>query len=168
IMLLDLNSMILLYAAIGGGYLAWMILKPKPNAVVLEKIGENFYLSKAFHNENYLQHRRATYPIPSTYNYWVLLGRGFIRFRLRWVRFFYIHDSVLSKIEEERKGENEEVIEAKPAINQQLMSRFISSQTLEKLLRGLTIPKTTLLFNFLAGTGVGVMLGVMLARWLVI
>jgi len=161
--MLDLNSMILLYAAIGGGFLAWQILKPKPNAIILEKLGENFYLSKGFHNDHYLQHRRATYPIPSTYDYWVLLGRGFVRFKPKWMRFFYIHNSILSRIQE-----NEGLVEAEPAVNQQLFSRFQRSQTLEKLLRGLTIPKTTLLFNFLAGAGVGVMLGIMLARWLTI
>ena len=160
---LDFNTMILFYTAIAAGYLAWMILKPKPNAIVLEKIGDNFYLSKAFHNDHYLQHRKATFLIPSTYDYWVLLGRGFVRFKPKWMRFFYIHNSILSRIEE-----NEKFVKAEPAVNQQLFSRFQRSQTLEKLLRGLTIPKTTLLFNFLAGSGVGIILGVMLARWLMI
>ena len=154
---LDMNSMILLYAAIGGGWLAWQILKPKPNAIVLERIGDNFYLSKAFHNEHYLQHRRATYPIPSTYDYWVLLGRGFVRFKPKWFRFFYIENSVLSRIEEAK---------AEPAVNQEIVNRFIRSQTLAQLLRSLTIPKTTLLLNLLAGAVMGIILGIFLAGWM--
>jgi len=154
---LDMNSMILLYAAIGGGWLAWQILKPKPNAIVLERIGDNFYLSKAFHNEHYLQHRRATYPIPSTYDYWVLLGRGFVRFKPKWFRFFYIENSVLSRIEEAK---------AEPVLNQEVVSRFIRSQTLTQLLRSFTIPKTTILLNLLAGVVMGLILGVFMAGWL--
>ena len=154
---LDMNSMILLYAAIGGGWLAWQILKPKPNAIVLERIGDNFYLSKAFHNEHYLQHRKATYPIPSTYDYWVLLGRGFVKFRPKWMRFFYIENSVLSRIEEAK---------AEPAVNQEIVSRFIRSQTLTQLLRSFTIPKTTILLNLLAGVVMGLILGVFMAGWL--
>ena len=154
---LDMNSMILLYASIGAGYLAWQILKPKPNAIVLERIGDNFYLSKAFHNEHYLQHRRATYPIPSTYDYWVLLGRGFVRFKPKWMRFFYIENSVLSRIEEAK---------AEPAVNQEIVNRFIRSQTLAQLLRSLTIPKTTLLLNLLAGAVMGIILGIFLAGWM--
>jgi len=155
---LDMNSMILLYAAIGGGWLAWQILKPKPNAIVLERIGDNFYLSKAFHNEHYLQHRKATYPIPSTYDYWVLLGRGFVKFRPKWMRFFYIENSVLSRIEEAK---------AEPAVNQEIVNRFVRSQTLAQLLRSLTIPKTTLLLNMLAGAVMGLILGIFLARWMI-
>ena len=155
---LDMNSMILLYAAIGGGWLAWQIMKPKPNAIVLERIGDNFYLSKAFHNEHYLQHRKATYPIPSTYDYWVLLGRGFVKFRPKWMRFFYIENSVLSRIEEAK---------AEPAVNQEIVNRFVRSQTLAQLLRSLTIPKTTLLLNMLAGAVMGLILGIFLARWMI-
>ena len=156
-MLLDMNSMILLYASIGAGYLAWQILKPKPNAIILERIGDNFYLSKGFHNGYYLQHRRATYPIPSTYDYWVLLGRGFVKFRPKWMRFFYIENSVLSRIEEAK---------AEPAVNQEIVSRFIRSQTLTQLLRSFTIPKTTILLNLLAGVVMGLILGVFMAGWL--
>ena len=155
---LDMNSMILLYAAIGGGWLAWHILKPKPNAIILERIGDNFYLSKGFHNGYYLQHRRATYPIPSTYDYWVLLGRGFVRFKPKWMRFFYIENSVLSRIEEAK---------AEPAINQEVVSQFVRSQTLTQLLRSFTIPKTTLLLNLLAGAVMGLILGVFLAGYFV-
>jgi len=154
---LDMNSMILLYASIGGGWLAWQILKPKPNAIILERIGDNFYLSKGFHNSHYLQHRRATYPIPSTYDYWVLLGRGFVRFKPKWMRFFYIENSVLSRIEEAK---------AEPAVNQEVVNRFVRSQTLAQLLRSLTIPKTTLLLNLLAGAVMGIILGIFLAGWM--
>ena len=154
---LDTNSMILLYASIGGGWLAWQILKPKPNAIILERIGDNFYLSKGFHNSHYLQHRRATYPIPSTYDYWVLLGRGFVRFKPKWMRFFYIENSVLSRIEEAK---------AEPAVNQEIVNRFVRSQTLAQLLRSLTIPKTTLLLNLLAGAVLGLILGIFLAGWM--
>ena len=154
---LDMNSMILLYASIGGGWLAWQILKPKPNAIILERIGDNFYLSKGFHNEHYLQHRRATYPIPSTYDYWVLLGRGFVRFKPKWMRFFYIENSVLSRIEEAK---------AEPAVNQEIVNRFVRSQTLAQLLRSLTIPKTMLLLNLLAGAVMGIILGIFLAGWM--
>jgi len=154
---LDMNSIILLYAAIGGGWLAWQILKPKPNAIILERIGDNFYLSKGFHNGYYLQHRRATYPIPSTYDYWVLLGRGFVRFKPKWMRFFYIENSVLSRIEEAK---------AEPVLNQEVVSRFIRSQTLTQLLRSFTIPKTTILLNLLAGVVMGLILGVFMAGWL--
>ena len=154
---LDMNSMILLYAAIGGGWLAWQIMKPKPNAIVLERIGDNFYLSKAFHDEHYLQHRKATYPIPSTYDYWILLGRGFVKFRPKWMRFFYIENSVLSRIEEAKAG---------PAVDQEIVNRFIRSQTLAQLLRSLTIPKTTLLLNLLAGAVMGIILGIFLAGWM--
>jgi len=156
--MLDLNSMILLYAAIGGGFLAWQILKPKPNAIILEKLGENFYLSKGFHNDHYLQHRRATYPIPSTYDYWVLLGRGFVRFKPKWMRFFYIDNSTLARIEEAK---------AEPAINQEVVSQFVRSQTLTQLLRSFTVPKTTLLLNLLAGAVMGLILGVFLAGYFV-
>jgi len=155
---LDMNSMILLYASIGAGYLAWQILKPKPNAIILERIGDNFYLSKGFHNNHYLQHRRATYPIPSTYDYWVLLGRGFVRFKPKWMRFFYIENSVLSRIEEAK---------AEPAINHEVVSQFVRSQTLTQLLRSFTIPKTTLLLNLLAGAVMGLILGVFLAGYFV-
>ena len=154
---LDMNSMILLYASIGGGWLAWQILKPKPNAIILERIGDNFYLSKGFHNNYYLQHRRATYPIPSTYDYWVLLGRGFVRFKPKWMRFFYIENSVLSRIEEAK---------AEPAVNQEIVNRFVRSQTLAQLLRSLTIPKTMLLLNLLAGAVMGIILGIFLAGWM--
>ena len=155
---LDLNTMILLYASIGGGWLAWQILKPKPNAIILERIGDNFYLSKGFHNNHYLQHRRATYPIPSTYDYWVLLGRGFVRFKPKWMRFFYIDNSILARIEEAK---------AEPAVNQEIVSQFVRSQTLTQLLRSFTIPKTTLLLNLLAGAVMGLILGVFLAGYFV-
>ena len=159
---LDLNTMILLYASIGGGWLAWQILKPKPNAIVLERIGDNFYLSKAFHNEHYLQHRRATYPIPSTYNYWVLLGRGFVRLKPRWFRFFFIDNSVLCRISEKELGEAESEL----VVNQSLLSQYARAETAKQLMRALTVSKTQVLLNMLAGVVMGLILGVFMAGWL--
>ena len=160
--MLDLNSMILLYAAIGGGFLAWQILKPKPNAIILEKLGENFYLSKGFHNDHYLQHRRATYPIPSTYDYWVLLGRGFVKFKPKWVRFFFIDNSVLCRIREKELGEAESEL----VVNQRLLSEYARAETAKQLMRGLAVSKTQVLLNLLAGVVMGLILGVFMAGWL--
>ncbi|MEM0488661.1 MAG: hypothetical protein QW707_05600 [Candidatus Bathyarchaeia archaeon] len=156
----DLGSMILVYCSIIGGWVAWMILKPKPNAVILERIGENYYLSKGFHNNYYLQYRRATYPIPSTYDYWILLGRGF-RLRPRWFRFFYVHNGMLARIEE--SGEK---VEAQPAIDPQTLTQFVRSQTVSQILRGLTTSRTQIILNLVLGLAVGLMLGVLLTGWL--
>jgi len=160
---LDMGSMILLYAAIGGGWLAWQILKPKPNAIILERIGDNFYLSKGFHNEHYLQHRRATYPIPSTYDYWVLLGRGFVRFKPRWMRFFFIDNSVLCRINEKKLGE----AEAELVVNQNLLSQYARAETAKQLMRALTVSKTQILLNMLAGVVMGLILGIFMAGYFV-
>ena len=156
----DLGSMILVYCSIIGGWIAWMILKPKPNAVILERIGENYYLSKGFHNNYYLQYRRATYPIPSTYDYWILLGKGF-RFRPKWFRFFYIHGGMLARIEESQNR-----VEAQPAIDPQTLTQFVRSQTVSQILRGLTTSRTQIILNLVLGLAVGLMLGVLLTNWL--
>lgn len=143
-------------AVIVGGWAAWEILKPKPNAIVLEKLGDNYYLSKAYHNDYYLQYRGLTFPIPSTYEYWVRLGRGFVRFRPKWIRFFYIEDTQLARITEGR---------SEPSISPELLSRFVESKTLEQILRSFTTPKMTILFYMLGGVVMGLMLGVTLAGW---
>ena len=148
---------ILLGSLMIGGFLAFEILRPKPNAVILEKIGDNYYLTKGFHNGYYLQHRGLTFPIPSTYEYWVRLGRGFIKFRPKWLRFFYIEDTQLAEIKE---GKSE------IAVNQKIISDFVKSQTLSQVLRSFTIPKTTLLLYLVIGAVMGLMLGVILAGWL--
>ena len=148
---------ILLGSLMIGGFLAFEILRPKPNAVVLEKIGDNYYLTKAFHNGYYLQHRGLTFPIPSTYEYWVRLGRGFIKFRPKWLRFFYIEDTQLAEIKEGR---------SEIAVNQKIISDFVRSQTLSQVLRSFTIPKTTLLLYLIIGAVMGLMLGIILAGWL--
>ena len=148
---------ILLGSLMIGGFLAFEILRPKPNAVILEKIGDNYYLTKGFHNGYYLQHRGLTFPIPSTYEYWVRLGRGFIRFRPKWLRFFYIEDTQLAEIKE---GKSEIVV------NQKIISDFVRSQTLSQVLRSFTIPKTTLLLYLIIGAVMGLMLGIILAGWL--
>jgi len=140
-----------------GGFLAFEILRPKPNAVILEKIGDNYYLTKGFHNGYYLQHRGLTFPIPSTYEYWVRLGRGFIKFRPKWLRFFYIEDAQLAEIKEGR---------SEIAVNQKIISDFVKSQTLSQVLRSFTIPKTTLLLYLIIGAVMGLMLGIILAGWL--
>ena len=148
---------ILLGSLMIGGFLAFEILRPKPNAVILEKIGDNYYLTKGFHNGYYLQHRGLTFPIPSTYEYWVRLGRGFIRFRPKWLRFFYIEDTQLAEIKE---GKSE------IAVNQKIISDFVRSQTLSQVLRSFTIPKITLLLYLAIGAVMGLMLGIILAGWL--
>ena len=148
---------ILLLGGIVGGYLAFELLRPRPNAVVLEKIGDNYYLTKAFHNGYYLQHRGMAFPIPSTYEYWVRLGRGFIKFKPKWLRFFYIEDTQLAEIKE---GKSE------IAVNQKIISDFVKSQTLSQVLRSFTIPKTTLLLYLAIGAVMGLMLGIILAGWL--
>ena len=147
---------ILLGSLMIGGFLAFEILRPKPNAVILEKIGDNYYLTKGFHNGYYLQHRGLTFPIPSTYEYWVRLGRGFIKFRPKWLRFFYIEDTQLAEIKE---GKSE------IAVNQKIISDFVKSQTLSQVLRSFTIPKTTLLLYLAIGAVMGLMLGIILAGW---
>ena len=147
---------ILLGSLMIGGFLAFEILRPKPNAVILEKIGDNYYLTKGFHNGYYLQHRGLTFPIPSTYEYWVRLGRGFIRFRPKWLRFFYIEDTQLAEIKEGR---------SEIAVNQKIISDFVRSQTLSQVLRSFTIPKTTLLLYLIIGAVMGLMLGIILAGW---
>ena len=148
---------ILLGSLMIGGFLAFEILRPKPNAVILEKIGDNYYLTKGFHNGYYLQHRGLTFPIPSTYEYWVRLGRGFIKFRPKWLRFFYIEDAQLAEIKEGR---------SEIAVNQKIISDFVKSQTLSQVLRSFTIPKTTLLLYLIIGAVMGLMLGIILAGWL--
>jgi len=147
---------LLLAGGLIGGFLAFELLRPKPNAVILEKIGDNYYLTKGFHNDHYLQHRGLTFPIPSTYEYWVRLGRGFIRFRPKWLRFFYIEDTQLAEIKE---GKSEIVV------NQKIISDFVRSQTLSQVLRSFTIPKTTLLLYLAIGAIMGLMLGIILAGW---
>ena len=147
---------LLLASGLIGGFLAFELLRPKPNAVILEKIGDNYYLTKGFHNGHYLQHRGLTFPIPSTYEYWVRLGRGFIRFRPKWLRFFYIEDTQLAEIKE---GKSEIVV------NQKIISDFVRSQTLSQVLRSFTIPKTTLLLYLAIGGIMGLMLGIILAGW---
>ena len=137
--------------------MAFEILRPKPNAVILEKIGDNYYLTKGFHNGYYLQHRGLTFPIPSTYEYWVRLGRGFIKFKPKWLRFFYIEDAQLAEIKEGR---------SEIAVNQKIISDFVRSQTLSQVLRSFTIPKTTLLLYLIIGAVMGLMLGIILAGWL--
>lgn len=139
-----------------GGFLAYQYLRPRPNAVVLEKVGENYALSKAFHNEHYLQYRRHTFPIPSTYEYWVMLWRGF-SLRPKWIRFFYIENSMLSRISE---GQTE------PAITPEILTQFVRSQTLTQLLRGLTIPKMTLIMYLIMGLIAGLLAGFVLAGWI--
>lgn len=153
-----LDTIILIYCGIAGSLVAYYILKPKPNAIVLEKIGENYHLSKSFCNESYLQHNKATYPIPSTYEYWVLLGKGF-RLKPRWYRFFYIQNSMLAKIEE-----NSEKIEAKPALDPQTITQFVRSQTIAQILRGMTVSKTQILLNLILGLAAGLMLGIFLTK----
>ena len=148
---------LLLAGGLIGGFLAFELLRPKPNAIVLEKIGDNYYLTKGFHNDHYLQHRGLTFPIPSTYEYWVRLGRGFIRFRPKWLRFFYIEDTQLAEIKE---GKSEIVV------NQKIISDFVRSQTLSQVLRSFTIPKTTLLLYLAIGAIMGLMLGIILAGWI--
>ena len=148
---------LLLAGGLIGGFLAFELLRPKPNAVILEKIGDNYYLTKGFHNDHYLQHRGLTLPIPSTYEYWVRLGRGFIRFRPKWLRFFYIEDTQLAEIKE---GKSEIVV------NQKIISDFVRSQTLSQVLRSFTIPKTTLLLYLAIGAIMGLMLGIILAGWI--
>ena len=148
---------LLLAGGLIGGFLAFELLRPKPNAIVLEKIGDNYYLTKGFHNDHYLQHRGLTFPIPSTYEYWVRLGRGFIRFRPKWLRFFYIEDTQLAEIKE---GKSEIVV------NQKIISDFVRSQTLSQVLRSFTIPKTTLLLYLAIGGIMGLMLGIILAGWI--
>lgn len=148
---------LLLAGGLIGGFLAFELLRPKPNAVILEKIGDNYYLTKGFHNDHYLQHRGLTFPIPSTYEYWVRLGRGFIRFRPKWLRFFYIEDTQLAEIKE---GKSEIVV------NQKIISDFVRSQTLSQVLRSFTIPKTTLLLYLAIGGIMGLMLGIILAGWI--
>ncbi len=148
---------LLLAGGLIGGFLAFELLRPKPNAVILEKIGDNYYLTKGFHNDHYLQHRGLTFPIPSTYEYWVRLGRGFIRFRPKWLRFFYIEDTQLAEIKE---GKSEIVV------NQKIISDFVRSQTLSQVLRSFTIPKTTLLLYLAIGAIMGLMLGIILAGWI--
>jgi len=148
---------LLLASGLIGGFLAFELLRPKPNAVILEKIGDNYYLTKGFHNDHYLQHRGLTFPIPSTYEYWVRLGRGFIRFRPKWLRFFYIEDTQLAEIKE---GKSEIVV------NQKIISDFVRSQTLSQVLRSFTIPKTTLLLYLAIGAIMGLMLGIILAGWI--
>jgi len=148
---------ILLGSLMIGGFLAFEILRPKPNAVILEKIGDNYYLTKGFHNGYYLQHRGLTFPIPSTYEYWVRLGRGFIKFKPKWLRFFYIEDAQLAEIKEGR---------SEIAVNQKIISDFVRSQTLSQVLRSFTIPKTTLLLYLIIGAVMGLMLGIILAGWL--
>ena len=148
---------ILLGSLMIGGFLAFEILRPKPNAVILEKIGDNYYLTKGFHNGYYLQHRGLTFPIPSTYEYWVRLGRGFIKFKPKWLRFFYIEDAQLAEIKEGR---------SEIAVNQKIISDFVRSQTLSQVLRSFTIPKTTLLLYLAIGAVMGLMLGIILAGWL--
>jgi len=156
---LDIATLSLITASVLGGWLAWKILQPKPNAVILERIGDEYYLSKGFCNEYYLQYRRATYPIPSTYRYMVLLGKGFSP-RPKWLRFFYIHHGQLAQIKE---GEKE--IEAEPAIDHQTLTQFIRSQTITQILRGLTVSRTTILLNLILGLVVGLMLGVILSQF---
>jgi len=158
-----LDLTILLLGGIVGGYLAFEILRPKPNAVILEKIGDNYYLTKGFHNGYYLQHRGLTFPIPSNYEYWVRLGRGFIRFKPKWMRFFYIQNTQLAEIKE-GGGEVEEG-RTQIAVDQQLLSQFVRSQTLSQVLRSFTIPKTTLLLYLAIGAVMGLMLGIILAGW---
>ena len=148
---------LLLAGGLIGGFLAFELLRPKPNAIVLEKIGDNYYLTKGFHNDHYLQHRGLTFPIPSTYECWVRLGRGFIRFRPKWLRFFYIEDTQLAEIKE---GKSEIVV------NQKIISDFVRSQTLSQVLRSFTIPKTTLLLYLAIGAIMGLMLGIILAGWI--
>ena len=155
---------ILLLGGIVGGFLAFEILRPKPNAVILEKIGDNYYLTKGFHNGYYLQHRGLTFPIPSSYEYWVRLGRGFIRFKPKWMRFFYIQNTQLAEIKE-GGGEVEEG-RTQIAVNQQILSQFVRSQTLSQVLKSFTIPKTTILLYLIIGVVMGLMLGVILAGWL--
>ena len=155
---------ILLGSLMIGGFLAFEILRPKPNAVILEKIGDNYYLTKGFHNGYYLQHRGLTFPIPSSYEYWVRLGRGFIRFKPKWMRFFYIQNTQLAEIKE-GGGEVEEG-RTQIAVDQQLLSQFVRSQTLSQVLRSFTIPRMTLLLYLLIGAVMGLMLGVILAGWL--
>ena len=154
---------ILLGSLMIGGFLAFEILRPKPNAVILEKIGDNYYLTKGFHNGYYLQHRGLTFPIPSNYEYWVRLGRGFKRFKPKWMRFFYIQNTQLAEIKE-GGGEAEEG-RTRIAVDQQLLSQFVKSQTLSQVLRSFTIPKTTLLLYLAIGAVMGLMLGVILAGW---
>ena len=154
---------ILLLGGIVGGYLAFEILRPKPNAVILEKIGDNYYLTKGFHNGYYLQHRGLTFPIPSNYEYWVRLGKGFKMFKPKWMRFFYIQNTQLAEIKE-GGGEAEEG-RTRIAVDQQLLSQFVRSQTLSQVLRSFTIPKMTLLLYLAIGAVMGLMLGVILAGW---
>ena len=158
--MIDITTMSLMVSAIVGGWLAWKILQPKPNAVILERVGDQYYLSKGFFNEYYLQYRRATYPIPSTYNYLVYLGRGF-GMRLRPFRFFYIHHGQLAQIKEAEKQ-----IEAEPAIDPHTLTQFIRSQTITQILRGLTVSRTTILLSLIMGLVVGLMLGVILTNFL--
>ena len=155
---------ILLLGGIVGGYLAFEILRPKPNAVILEKIGDNYYLTKGFHNGYYLQHRGLTFPIPSSYEYWVRLGKGFIRFKPKWMRFFYIQNTQLAEIKEDKSEEGEEA-RSEATIDQKLFSDFMKSETLTQILRSFTIPKTTILMYLIIGVAMGLMLGVILAGW---
>jgi hypothetical protein len=139
-----------------GGYLAYQILKPKPNAVVLEKYGENYLLSKAYHNEYYLRYRGLTLPIPSTYEYWVMLGRGF-RLIPKWYRFFYVDNARLYDIKHDGNVQS--------AVDTKLISDFVRTQTVAQILRGLTIPKMTVLMYLIAGILAGLLLGVVLGGW---
>jgi len=156
---------LLLASGLIGGFLAFELLRPKPNAVILEKIGDNYYLTKGFHNDHYLQHRGLTFPIPSTYEYWVRLGRGFIKFKPKWMRFFYIQNTQLAEIKENKSEEGEEA-RSETTIDQKLFSDFMKSETLTQILRSFTIPKTTLLLYLVIGAVMGLMLGVILAGWL--
>ena len=157
---LDIATMSLIVSAIAGGWLAWRILQPKPDSIVLERVGEQYYLSKAYSNQYYLQYRKATYPIPSTYNYLVYLGKGFAK-RPKPYRFFYIHHGQLVRVRE-----GEKAVEAEPAIDPQTLTQFIRSQTITQILRGLTVSRTTMLLNLILGLAVGVMLGVILGNFI--
>ena len=155
---------LLLAGGLIGGFLAFELLRPKPNAVILEKIGENYYLAKGYCNSYYLQHRGLTFRIPSTYEYWVRLGRGFIKFKPKWMRFFYIQNTQLAEIKEDESEEGEEA-RSEITVDQKLFSDFMKSETLTQILRSFTIPKTTILMYLIIGVAMGLMLGVILAGW---
>lgn len=154
--LLPAPETIIIYALVIIGAVSYFILRMRYNAVVLEKIGEGYALSKARHNDYYLSYRGAVFPIPSTYEYWVRTGRGFSRLP-RWYRFFYLDNGVLAEIKE--LGEVEQ------AINRQLVSQFIRTQTLSQILRSFTIPKTMVLLYLAVGVVMGMILGASLTSW---
>ena len=147
---------IILNSALGAGAIIYFLLRPRYNAVVLEKIGQGYALSKAKFRDDYLLYRGAVFPIPHEYDYWVRTGRGFSRIP-KWFRFFYLDNGILAEIRD--------VGETEVAVNRQLLSQFVRTQTLSQILRGFSLPKTTILLNLAIGVVLGMVLGFSFATW---